>query len=519
LEKIKNVPFIFWGLLLLLVFNGIYWIALTSAKTVLLMGFALPIILALIEVLFSTKITTRIKNANYWCFGIVISVIALVYMLVFPPFTQPDSQYHYESAYRYSNFLLGLGINSDLIMRHDDVVLFTDIESNALSQGLYAACKANFSFFVNNATLETTDATHAVNISSNLPQVRLVGALGITIGRLLHLGAFPTYYLGIIFNIAVFAILVSLSIKITPIGKPCFAALALLPMTLHLASSYSYDTTIIALSFLLTAMLLRAMYSKEQFSTKEFWLIVIVAILLAPCKVVYTVILCLIFFIPKKRFSNRRNEIIAKSLPLILCFIEILIIQASSLATMATSNTADNLDHRGAETGSFYSLSDFIRHPKQILALYFNSFVVRANLWFTTLMGGSLGWLQESIAANFVTLLPFVICLIFTLIPTNKEKANYKLPRYIRACFFAIGIFVVFLVTTSMVLAWTFNTEHIIEGVQGRYFIPVMPLLMLACRPKEITSTKKVQGLAVNALVFLNTMYITAIYGKALLLV
>lgn len=59
-----------------------------------------------------------------------------------------------------------------------------------------------------------------------------------------------------------FAVLVYSAVRITPIGKNVMMTAGLLPMTLHLASSYSYDAGIIGLAFLLTGMCLRAVYGE-----------------------------------------------------------------------------------------------------------------------------------------------------------------------------------------------------------------------------------------------------------------
>ena len=62
--------------------------------------------------------------------------------------------------------------------------------------------------------------------------------------------------LGMLFNLLYGALLIIFSVRITPVGKKVFMAVALLPMTLHLLGSHSYDVGTLGLAFLLTAFIL-----------------------------------------------------------------------------------------------------------------------------------------------------------------------------------------------------------------------------------------------------------------------
>lgn len=87
-----------------------------------------------------------------------------------------------------------------------------------------------------------------VSLHAYLPQ-----ALGITLGRLLSLGQVLTIYLGRLCNLAFFVLCGWLAVRLAPFGKMAFFGAALLPMTLELVSSLSYDGFAISLGFLCTA--------------------------------------------------------------------------------------------------------------------------------------------------------------------------------------------------------------------------------------------------------------------------
>lgn len=93
------------------------------------------------------------------------------------------------------------------------------------------------------------------------------------------------FFLGRLFNMLYAAILIILAVRLTPIGKNMFMAASLMPMTLHILGSYSYDGPIIGMAFLLTALLLRAMRGGEEKVSKGLCIgTVAVASILAPAR-------------------------------------------------------------------------------------------------------------------------------------------------------------------------------------------------------------------------------------------
>ena len=42
----------------------------------------------------------------------------------------------------------------------------------------------------------------------------------------------------------------------------------------------------------------------------------------------------------------------------------------------------------------------------------------------------------------------------------------------------------------SMLIAWTPISSRVINGVQGRYFLPFLPVLLLACKNDFVVLTK-----------------------------
>ena len=132
--------------------------------------------------------------------------------------------------------------------------------------------------------------------------------------------------------------------------------------------------------------------------------------------------------------------------------------------------------------------------------------------WIGTLVGRSLAWFQFS--APWYVVLSFLLVLLLA-IPKSAESDIEIAPmqKVVFVCIFAIGAFLVIL---SMYFAFTFNTETVIDGVQGRYFLPLLPVLLLAFRNKIIVTNKDYSRALLYAMAILNVAYVTRIYVMAL---
>ena len=200
--------------------------------------------------------------------------------------------------------LQGPTVDSLPVRADDSALLDGMLQSWALGYDKYRSVIDQFAFFVNDASRVAVEPVSSFDWTANPPYIKLPSALGIVLATLLNLGSYPLFYLGRFFNLLMFAALAYFAVRITPVGKNAMMVAGLLPMTLHLASSYSYDAGIMGLAFLLTGMCLRAVYGEGLMSRREKAGIVVVAVLLAPCKVVYTVIVLLVILIPRKHGSK-----------------------------------------------------------------------------------------------------------------------------------------------------------------------------------------------------------------------
>ena len=466
------------------------------------------VVIAALAYLLIRTLESRVRHQVEMAFLVGLISCGLLYSVVFAPGTVPDETYHFEASYKLADYIMLQGPTVDsLPVREDDSVLLDGmLQSWALGYDKYRSVIDQFAFFANDASRVAVEPVSSFDWTANPPYIKLPSALGIVLATLLYLGRF--------FNLLMFAALAYFAVRITPVGKNAMMVAGLLPMTLHLASSYSYDAGIMGLAFLLTGMCLRAVYGEGLMSRREKAGIVVVAVLLAPCKVVYTVIVLLVILIPRKRFSSAAASARFKVVAIGFALLSLLVFRAAGLLQMAgvaSSSTAEG--SRGDEYGTFYSLSGLVSDPLNTVLLFLRTFDVQGSFYLDTLVGGSLAWFQVDLKAPlYITV---ALLFIVVLSAQRSEGDNVVIPGAHRVLCGGLALAGGLGVILSMLIGWTFTSESVVQGVQGRYFLPLLPMAALAMRSKHMSIDIPLGMGFVYIMIAVNAMYLVRTFSVA----
>lgn len=471
----------------------------------------------IIFALLSSPFALHAKRVRMiWAWLGILVISAIFFSLVFPPGSVPDESYHYLQAYSFANLLQGFPANDHSTnMRMTDYEAFRNFhEVFRISD--YAELKDSaIPLFSGSGSryFYPTYWSSEVGIE-NLPQTRIPAALGIITSQWLHLNGTVTFYVGRFSNFAAFAVLAFFAVRLTPIARPGFMTLCLIPGVLHFASSYSYDAVIFGLSFLLTALCLKCFYEPQTIEAFHLVIIFIVMILLAPCKSIYSALVLLILFIPSSCFSSRKRSFLYKGLAVTAMIVSLLIFSSSYIISVLKLNSIS----AGAQaattnpTTAKHSLSEFFYHPLQTIFIYLNTIVEQGTFHLNSLLGGSLGWfhLHREIAAPWLFLLPYIVLLLISA--QRFPQDDHSVPGK-RKLLFAIICLTVYLGgLTAMFTASTLQTQWAIQGVQGRYFIPVALLLLLILRFGRFRLDSNPTAPLIMSVFALNLSYLQFIY-------
>ena len=430
----------------------------------------------------------------------------LAFSMFFPIGSIPDEPYHFIRSYAYSNMLMGY--ESDAIRHEDLYFYYQEVEADADGQGVKAR-EVSVDRWSGTAEFDgpladggTSGITHTRYLrgvlasGANPIQSKIGAAIGVSLARALGLSATGLFYSGRLFNMLFCAILIYAALRITPVGSNIFAIIALMPMSVQQMMSYSYDGPIVAFSFVLLALILRAIMGEGHISLGLSAAIIAMAIILGPCKVVYSLIAFLTVLIPSRRFNSQAEKWVFVAAAFVLPLVYTVIIRMRSISTAAAGTSITRMEEDGEiVTGGPVTLADILADPLGTAYIFLNTIAHRGVSYAGGVVGSRLGLREDLIATpQAVTALLLLVLLVAAI---GDERDHGTLGVGGRLLFLLIALMIIGAIMLSLMLTWTLKGETIIEGVQGRYFTPVMPCILLALRGRKV----RINGTLLNMLV------------------
>ena len=146
-------------------------------------------------------------------------------------------------------------------------------------------------------------------------------------------------------------------------------------------------------------------------------------------------------------------------------------------ATRSTQSTADEADK------ATYTPGYILRHPVDTVLLFVRSAVENGDHYIRTLVGGSLSYYTVDLAWGWVAVL--YLLLAYAALPV--QGAVMKPAGKARGWCCAAAALCCLLAVAGCLL-WTPTHYDTLYGLQGRYFLPVLPLLLLTCLPRRLAA-------------------------------
>ena len=341
----------------------------------------------------------------------------------------------------------------------------------------------------------------------------LPAGIGFYLGTALGLPMMTCTYLAEIFSVLFFAGIGTLALKTAPVKKEIFALCLLIPESLQQCASVSYDATTIPLAILLFAWILRLYEDGTTVRWKHMLGIAGISFVLLITKPPYALIALTVFMIPAGQFELkigkkiemarliRKYWYIAGILVLLLCGGGVYYLRNTS--TMKTM-IADVL-----------CIGDFAR----MLGRTFK----QLGYEYLHMMVGVFGWLDSRVSYGFVAL--FVGMTVW-LNAARVEKPERELNAGRR--WWMVFVFLLALLLSLIALQeYSYQIlgadvvggidvfqQHVknldtIIGFQGRYIIPILPVLLVAVSGK--TERKASKGYYLLQIAYYVYAFITVI--------
>ena len=404
--------------------------------------------------------------------------LGLVYNFLLLPYMAPDERTHIDMTYRYSNDLLGIpytGNEVTLAKRVDDTKIEL-VENPALSNYYIVFNELLQGVQDDSLVITNTTANTYAPIFVYLPAV-----LGTTLARLLGFGSIAMLMLARWCNLAFFAVCVWWCMKKLPFGKMALAVIALFPMTIQQCNSFSYDAVITSILFLFSTYIICMTYEDKPIKISDAAIVSVLSGLLVYGKSgVYLPVCLAALLIPTKKFGCLWKKLAAAGSLMgiaMLSYINrnsgtVTQVMATTAETSAVGATAGNAVSMG------YTVGFFLQNPWKLIQMLCNTVADKSEFYLESIVGQKMGWVEIEISR--VIFVGFLVLFMISMLKVRGEK------QYVTSgqkwwisivCLLSAGM-----ILMGMLLTWTPFGHVSIEGVQGRYFTPLLLLLSLAGR-------------------------------------
>lgn len=428
-------------------------------------------------------------------FLVTILFFGLIYNVMLTPQMVPDEAKHIDMAYRYSNELLGYESLGDMkcLMRADDAAMeFTASPSFGNYRNIYYGL---FSRVQDDTMVEA-------QVSSNIEGSFLLYApavFGMTLARLLGWGTVPMLLVARYLNLVVFALLVYFGMKRLPFGKMTLFVLAILPVNVQQCTSFSHDAMVHGILFFYCCLCLQVIFSGERLTGQRMLLLFLSEFFLIYCKSGSYVPLCLLpFLIPSDCYGSRRRKTVGTaalmSIPVFLFLMKYVQMMTGIVTTTAATSVVST--GNGAEYLSGYTVGYFLKDPLELVYMMVNTFLDKTGFYLESMIGYKLGWVE--IETSMLVVLLFWFLLFLSVCDRSEDRIYIRKGQRIIMLFACLGC--TGLILLGMLLQWTPVGHVSIEGVQGRYFLPFMPVLLAACKNRTVILKGRIdRGIAAAA--------------------
>lgn len=328
-------------------------------------------------------------------------------------------------------------------------------------------------------------ATGSLTPISYIPQV-----IGVTIGRLLQLSPIVILWLGRITNLLAYIGLIFVAIKIIPSEKwkSIIMIIALFPMSMNLAATVSPDTVIIGFTLLAISYAMYLKFEIEKIGLKQIAIFGILCMVPTVCKIVYFPLGLLVLLFPKEKFENKTKRNLSYILTPILIFIPYFILnKIVGLGDYAIAIRTNMMEQ------CLFTASDIVRD----CGIAINTMYSEFSLYLFEMIGG---W-------NTIELVSIIILgiLLFEMFVKTEENEKYKFCKKDNIVFAIICLIEILGVVAAMYLGWTQAKQTVVEGVQGRYFLPVLPLICIILSRDKIKceiKNKNIKYIIISIILF-----------------
>ncbi len=322
-----------------------------------------------------------------------------------------------------------------------------------------------------------------------VPQV-----VALRIGEALDMGVLAQLELGRALGLLVVAGLLLAAALLAPVGRLLFFVVGLLPSVVAQAASFSADGVTIGLCVLATALALR--WALRE-GAPGWWRWVVLGglfVAVALVKPTYAPLAVIVAAIPVLNRAARRpaSLVSAAAVVAVAGVVTLGWLRATSWVTQGVNPLNDPATQK----------TFLLHHPFVFVKAVFRSLFLDYPTGLTTEKGeiwrgvfGAFAWLRAPLPMVFVLLLTVALVLaLLTVEPRERDAVERLRTGVLWRVAVGVGALVAVLgVCLALYVYYTVNEGQWLQGLQGRYFLPVLPALLLLFVGGRLVSSRGIR--------------------------
>lgn len=454
-------------------------------------------------------------------FVLLASVYTLVFIMLTPPFQSPDEQKHFYRAYQVST--------GDWFVEKSDDRLGGEVPASILCVAdsfhyLQWQPQQKTSFKMIGRLAQKPLCRDELAFKDNpyfsmyFPVLYFPQAIALYFSVKAGLSPLVLLYIARIATALVWIGMMFLIIRIIPVFKHLMLVAALLPMSVSINSSVSADVVTYVILLLFLSVVLKLKYIDKAIGRREsvFWQVglTLLAILASLAKSAYLPFVFLVLLLPSSFYQSK----VQRSVFLVFYFGLIGLtygLWSQYISGIYMPHSSYNpLYRHGIELFSHVNMKqqmDFvIHHPSHFAQVLFYS-AKKSFLGISEQYIGQLGWLDTRLPKYVI----FAGWMLVVFVALNNKATAIRLTLTDRIVLASVSVVTSCLLFLSLYMIWSPVGGDEIFGAQGRYFIVVFPLLLMAVGGvRQVVSERGSLGIIVVISVFILTVSAATLYKR-----
>lgn len=413
---------------------------------------------------------------KYWQYHYLFLVIGLFFGLkmVFlnPPWHTNDEDRHFYNAYALAQGNFAPEVKDKQIGHYvpTNLVASVTIHQGVGYQNGQLMDRENLKK-LETQLLQPEKQEFCPNVSSYIfPLPYVPAAIMIKFGMLIRDNPVWIGWWGRIGSLLAYLLIIFFAIKIIPHFKGLLMAVALSPMALFQGASVTYDTLNLAFIFLLFAFIIKFYFQPEPLRLKHILIYVLIAFLHRCTKdgyfILYFAILCLGF----QKFASKQ----------LVFYTIVLLVAVTYLPDFFWMKYISSLHLPGAPMQNDFlfngslNLRYYLQDPVNLILIVIKNTFAQGKIWFAGIVG-RFGYSYTVLPQwlVFIHVLVYALAVIYEK-PIDIICSKFKYKLLVVSLLNFIAIIFGILIYVSPVGA------DLIYGLQGRYFLPIIPFLFLS---------------------------------------